>query len=155
MRLILGIVAALVAAPALAEDSPFIDDRSTPQQVLASFYNAIERHHFARAFSYFGEYSAPEEYKAWSDPLWDVDKADFLVGAPTHYSTAGEIAYDFPVMVGFTLHDGTQRYEVGCIGVVYTIPHDAEPPYRSMYIAGYRMAPHPADDTLRLPTCED
>ena len=124
-------------------------------QVLASFYNAIERHHFARAFSYFGEYSAPEEYKAWSDPLWDVDKADFLVGAPTHYSTAGEIAYDFPVMVGFTLHDGTQRYEVGCIGVVYTIPHDAEPPYRSMYIAGYRMAPHPADDTLRLPTCED
>jgi hypothetical protein len=34
----------------------YIDDRSTPSQVIVSFYNAINRHEYLRAYSY------------WSDP---------------------------------------------------------------------------------------
>lgn len=153
MRLILAVVATLATAPVLAEDPPFIDDRSTPRQVIASFYNAIERQEQARAYSYLGQYTAPADFEAWATPFYDVAEVDLLLGEPVTHTTAGSISYDLPVVAGFTDWHGAQRYEVGCIGVLYTLPHDAVPPYQSMYISGYRM--QPATGTPRLPTCED
>ncbi|HVY51583.1 MAG TPA: hypothetical protein VHA07_08475, partial [Devosia sp.] len=46
-------VAALAVSPALAAPPAYLDDRSTPEAVIASFYNAINRQEYARAWSYY------------------------------------------------------------------------------------------------------
>ena len=44
----------LLTHPAQAADaSPYLDDRSTPEQLVRSLYNAINRQEYARAYTYF------------------------------------------------------------------------------------------------------
>jgi hypothetical protein len=47
----------LAVASGVAEDeqAAYLDDRSTPEQIVRSFYNAISHFQHARAYSYFGE----------------------------------------------------------------------------------------------------
>ncbi len=39
---------------AQSNQQPYLDDRSTPIQVLKSYYNAINRQEYVRAYSYWG-----------------------------------------------------------------------------------------------------
>ena len=55
-----------VALPAGAGSEEFIDDRSSPERVLLSLYNAISRQEYLRAWSYFGEGAAPS-FEAFRD----------------------------------------------------------------------------------------
>jgi hypothetical protein len=65
MRTSLALIALLLASPALAQDEPaYLDDRSTPEAVISSYYNAINRAEYARAYSYFGADFAPG-YDSW------------------------------------------------------------------------------------------
>ena len=46
--------------PAATEEAPaaqadYMDDRSTPVSLIGSLYNAIDRHEYLRAWSYFAE----------------------------------------------------------------------------------------------------
>ena len=61
MRIILvaAMLVSSVAMPAMADDSDYVDNRSTGATVIESFYNAINRSEYARAYSYFG--AEPEQ----------------------------------------------------------------------------------------------
>jgi hypothetical protein len=51
---------ALLATPGQAQESSgYLDDRSNPEAVVSSYYNAIDRREYARASSYFGKGTAP------------------------------------------------------------------------------------------------
>ena len=43
------------SAFAQGEPPPYLDNRSDPASLLRSYYNAINRREFARAWSYLGE----------------------------------------------------------------------------------------------------
>ena len=45
--------AGVMPAIAQQQQKPYIDDRSSPQALVQSLYNAINRKEFARAYSYF------------------------------------------------------------------------------------------------------
>ncbi|TJV02622.1 MAG: DUF1176 domain-containing protein, partial [Mesorhizobium sp.] len=46
---------AVTGQPGLAAEAPYVDDRSDAEAVIRSFYSAINRQEFARAWDYFGE----------------------------------------------------------------------------------------------------
>jgi hypothetical protein len=54
MKISVALLALMTATPALAQDeADYLDDRSTPEAVISSYYNAINRAEYARAYSYF------------------------------------------------------------------------------------------------------
>ncbi len=59
--LALALLAAALAAaalPAFAAPPAYLDDRSTAAALVRSFYNAVNRREYARAYSYFGDHAA-------------------------------------------------------------------------------------------------
>jgi hypothetical protein len=65
MKTIRTLALLLLVSPALAQDEPeYLDDRTTPETVISSYYNAISRREYARAHSYFGRDDAPA-YDQW------------------------------------------------------------------------------------------
>jgi hypothetical protein len=48
----IGVPVLFMSTAALGQTA-FIDDRSSPETVIRSLYNAIDRDEFARAYSYF------------------------------------------------------------------------------------------------------
>jgi len=48
-----ALVALLFATPALAATPAYVDDRSTAVSVIQSYYNAITRKEYVRAYSYY------------------------------------------------------------------------------------------------------
>ena len=49
-------------SPALADDWTYLDDRSTPQKLVESYYAAISNGSYAQAYSYFQQGSAPARF---------------------------------------------------------------------------------------------
>ena len=54
---IASILTALIlsSSAAFAQEEPYLDDRSNPESLVRSLYNAIGRKEYARAWDYFGE----------------------------------------------------------------------------------------------------
>lgn len=66
---LIALAFAAVAAPALAASPGYLDDRSTPEAVVASFYNAIGRQEYTRAWSYYEDGQGVPAFKAFVSGL--------------------------------------------------------------------------------------
>ena len=61
--------------------SNYIDDRSTPSQVIVSLYNAISRHEYVRAYSYWGDPAGSlGPYDAYAAGYSDTASVDLVFG---------------------------------------------------------------------------
>src|SRR5690349_12847175 len=125
------LTAALLVSPALAaggddEDDPddedvasseeadaSVDDRSTAEAVIASYYNAINRVEYARAFSYYGESMEPDDYDKWETGYLDTFRVDVEFGQTTDDGAAGSIYYNVPVKLTAETSEGNYRYFTG------------------------------------------
>jgi hypothetical protein len=136
MRIALCLTAALAAATgtsALAEQS-FMDDRSTPTAVVASLYNAINRHEYLRGWSYFAEDSAIP-YPRFRDGYQDTKSIDVTFGEPQSEGAAGTIYTTLPVAIRAHRLDGSDAYFSGCYIVSQVQPGLQDtPPYVPMRI---------------------
>ena len=68
------------ALPAFA-DPAYLDDRSTAGSLVRSFYNAVNLHQYARAYSYFGDNAAPEPYENFAQGYQDTQFVTVVTGA--------------------------------------------------------------------------
>ena len=60
IRLLLAATASIaICTAALAAEPAYLDDRSDAGALVRSFYNALNRHEYSRAWSYFGEMQSP------------------------------------------------------------------------------------------------
>jgi hypothetical protein len=141
MRLALCLTAALLtAAPALAEQS-FTDDRSTPTALIASLYNALNRHEYLRAYSYFHD-GAAAPYTQFRDGYQDTLSIDVNFGEPQSEGAAGTIYTTVPVAILAHRTDGTQAYFSGCYTVAQVQPAMQDsPPYIPMLIREGHLKP--------------
>lgn len=132
-RILLAACAALAGLPALAADG-FVDDRSSPERVVASLYNAIDRHEYLRAWSYFRE-GAAKPYEEFRDGYAATDRVALRVGEVTSEGAAGSIHSAVPVAISATATDGTISVFAGCYHLTQVQPaiQDA-PPYRPIQI---------------------
>ncbi|TJW71981.1 MAG: DUF1176 domain-containing protein, partial [Mesorhizobium sp.] len=55
----------LAVQPVLAAEAPYVDDRSDAEAVIRSFYSAINRQEFARAWDYFGDTRPAKDFDAF------------------------------------------------------------------------------------------
>jgi hypothetical protein len=115
-------------------DEPYMDNRSTPEAVIASYYNAINRREYARAFSYYGEGAAPSDYDRWVRGYEDTLTVEVSFGEIGEGGAAGSIYYDVPVKLDVETTEGQHRYFLGCYVVRLANPAIQGVPFVPMHI---------------------
>lgn len=128
------------AAPAAPMDySPavYLDDRSTPATLLYSLANAINRHEFIRAYSYW---SSPFDYigllEAFTNNYASTASVQLTMGDILSEGAAGTIYYSAPVIMTFTNSDATVYRMSSCF--LFRFPQPAnfgEPPITLLHIS--------------------
>ncbi len=118
------------AAPAFAQELPvYLDDRSDAAALVASYYNAIARQEYARAWSYFGEAKPVADYAAFVAGYADTAAVELRTGAVTAEGAAGKLYETVPAAIAATGADGTVRVFAGCYTTRLAQPANQEPPF--------------------------
>lgn len=144
--------AVFVALPALAAQPAYLDDRSTAAALVKSFYNAINRHEYARAYTYFGSV-APQPYATFADGYADTASVKVATGRTVSDGAAGSVYYTLPVAIDALQSDGTHKQFAGCYTARLVQPSVQDPPVTPMFIAKAHL--DAAHGSLRaiLPRC--
>lgn len=148
--LLIGLAFVAVAAvPALAQEQPptYLDDRSTAERVISSFYNAIDRQEYLRAYSYFGPGAEVSDYAKFKAGYQTTTRVTIKTGTETSEGAAGSIYYTLPVAIDALNTDGTHQVFAGCYTLRLAQPsvQDA-PPFVPLHIE--RGALKPAEGSL-------
>jgi hypothetical protein len=124
-----------LAAPALADDPAYVDDRSTPEAVISSFYNAISRHEYARAWSYYEDGQGVPKFDAFVTGYQDTASVNVTFGQSAEEGAAGSTYWTLPVSLDATDTKGKHSYFAGCYTLRLANPAiQAEPPFRPLHI---------------------
>jgi hypothetical protein len=143
----------LGSAPALAAQPAYLDDRSTAASLVRSYYNAVNRHEYARAYTYFGD-SPPQPYQQFADGYADTVSVSVATGAATSDGAAGSTYFTLPVAIDALQSNGTHRQFAGCYTTRLIQPGVQDPPVTPMFI--YKATLHVAHGPIAglLPHCQ-
>src|SRR6185437_17036568 len=92
-----GAVLAAVTFPAFAAEPAYLDDRSTAAALVKSFYNAVDRHEYARAYTYFGAAGGPQPYAQFAAGYADTVSVRVVTGTAQGEGAAGSTYFTLPV----------------------------------------------------------
>lgn len=108
--------------------SGYLDDRSTPQALMQSWANSINRREFLRTYSYW-ERSAPllKPFPQFAAGYAQTASVQLLLGTITSDHGAGQTYYSVPVTLIATTIQGARQTFVGCY-----ILHLANPSVQGM-----------------------
>ncbi|WP_292895230.1 DUF1176 domain-containing protein [Nitratireductor sp.] len=150
-------VAFLVAlqTPVTAQDEPYLDDRSTPQALLRSLYNAVNRKEYARAYDYFATPPA-DTLEAYQQGYADTEHVELAMGTATSEGAAGSIVYSLPVAIRARASGGDERVFAGCYTLRLSNPLIQGTPYNPLHIEKAEMKPATGELASVLPpSCGD
>jgi|GEM_PF-410814 len=91
----------------------YIDNRSGPVEVLQSFYNAVNRHEYARAYSYWDPDRAPN-FSQFQQAYEDVVAIQFAVGEVGGDQAAGSVYYNVAAVIVAQTADGDIQTYAAC-----------------------------------------
>ncbi|MFN4271522.1 MAG: DUF1176 domain-containing protein [Aliihoeflea sp.] len=151
--LLSSVCSLLAAGPALASGAEFRDDRSSPQALVQSLYNAIERGEYERALSYFAErpVETAEEFAATFE---DMDRISVVTGLSRQEGEGAERVHEVPLAVEIQGENWESRVLAGC----YTVraQFSADGSFQPYLIAGGALEATDAPLEEALPTrCGD
>ena len=130
------LVAGLFPWKAGADDWTYMDDRSTPQKLIESYYYAISNGYYVQAFSYFKKEAAPKDFDAWRKGFGDTKSVSVTFGKTAPDAGAGQIRWALPVVVSAQQNDGSTKLFTGCFEIHMTnLGMQTDPPYQPMGIA--------------------
>lgn len=129
----------------------YIDDRSSAERLVVSYYNAINRHEYARAYGYWSSAATPAlpAYTAFEDSFGDVNSVNVWLGPITRDAGAGQYYSSVPAGVTLNMSDGTTAQYTTCL-----VTHLSSPgaqgvlPFRPMYIERGEQVTLPAGADL-------
>ena len=137
--------AATEAVPPFVETSPddtYLDDRSTPVELIRSLYNSINRHEYLRAWSYFSEESGRADFPAFQKGYETTGGAKLKLGDPVSDGAAGSIYTRVPTVIEATGTDGVVRVFAGCYETRMVQPaNQATPPFVPLQITKATLRP--------------
>ena len=142
---------ALFPSHALAAETPYRDDRSSAVAVVRSLYNAITRHEYARAWSYFGEVKPASSFDAFVAGYEGTEHVEVRTGTVTSEGAAGSIYFEVPVAIRATAADGGETVYAGCYTLRQVNPQIQEPPFNPIHIEKGTLEPSAADFADALP----
>lgn len=130
-----------------ADKQAFLDDRSTPIEVLRSYYNAINRKEYVRAYYYWAQQgtsatSLPPAYPQFAAGYAKTASVQLTTGQVNADTGAGTTTYRVPVTLVAMQNNGSKQTFIGC----YTIRQPqplifGEPPFTPMGISSARIRP--------------
>jgi hypothetical protein len=142
----------LTAMPALAQSEPpaYLDDRSDAADLVRSFYNAISRQEYGRAWDYFGEKKPSPSFEAFVKGYENTQTVAVVTGTESMEGAAGSTYYSVPVAFTAYNKDGSEQVFAGCYTARLSNPAAQEPPFRSLTIesAALKAAEHPYEEAL-------
>ncbi|WP_068086684.1 hypothetical protein [Polycladidibacter stylochi] len=153
-------VSSLLLSPAGAIEFPsatgqgnieYMDDRSSPQAVIASFYNAINSRQYPRAYSYYEGGVAPADYSKWAQGFAQTAHVRVITGSTQPSPGAGQIYWSLPVAIEATQKDGHKQVFAGCYQFHMANPGMiTSPPYSPIAIQKGNLKPvtKPLDQAL-------
>ncbi len=131
MRLALAIVMWGWALP-VAGQGTYLDDRSSPEAVIASLYNAINMGEFARAWSYYDPDHAPS-FSAYVRGFDDTEHVAARTEPATRSDGENEAIWRVPVVLEARQSDGAVLVFSGCMVLAQPAPRQ-RPPYEPIAI---------------------
>jgi hypothetical protein len=123
-----------------AHANAYLDDRSTPEMLIRSLYNAINRQEYARAYSYFETLPA-ETLDAYAEGFADTESVDLVTGFASGDGGAGTFIYSLPVAIRAHGANGEERIYAGCYDLVFVSPGPQTTPYRPLMIREGHLSP--------------
>ena len=109
-----------------AQGPGYLDDRSTPASLLMSYYNAINRQEYVRAYSYWqnpgGSQAGPPAFPRFQQGYANTASVQLDLGNVSSDPGAGQLYYTVPVVLYATTTSGATQTFAGC----YTL-HLAQP----------------------------
>ena len=140
MRQLTGILGAsaigLAASTGLASaEVQYMDDRSTPQTLVQSYYNAINLKQYTRAYGYYSDGFAAKDYDSWAKGYADTKSVSVQFGATQPDPGAGQIYWALPVAISVLMTDGSSKVYGGCYNIHLTSPElQTDPPFMPISI---------------------
>jgi len=122
-------------ATANATEPPYLDDRSDAVAVLSSFYNAINRREYARAYGYWrpGATTLPS-YQDFEQGYSATQSVTLTTGSVQSDAGAGQRNYRVAVILEAQLRDGSTQTFAGCYDLHLASPAIQTPPFEPLSI---------------------
>lgn len=132
------------------------DDRSTPQALIESYYNAINRKEYARAYSYYSEEGREPEFSTFAKGYENTKSVKVAIRKTEPDPGAGQIYWSLPIAIESESADGNKQVFTGCYTLRLTNPAMQEqPPYKPMEIMTGSLTKSPLEIEESVPeSCE-
>ncbi|WP_245410205.1 hypothetical protein [Falsochrobactrum shanghaiense] len=132
------------------------DDRSTPQALIESYYNAINRKEYGRAYSYYQEDAREPDFDNFVKGYADTKSVKVAVRKTEPDRGAGQIYWSVPVAIESESNSGEKQVFSGCYAVHLSNPGIQEAqPYRPMQITTGSLTKSPLTIEESVPeSCE-
>jgi hypothetical protein len=133
-RLAIVALACFVAYPAFAAQA-YLDDRSTPETVISSFYDAINKQEYSRAWSYYEDGQGVPKFDDFVKGYAQTKSVKVAFGPDNGEGAAGSTFWTLPVSLDAVDTSGKHSYFAGCYTLRLANPQiQAEPPFEPLHI---------------------
>lgn len=156
--LVCAVLLSAGARSAMADEAaPYLDDRSSAERLVESFYNAISRKEYARAWDYFGDAKPAKDFATFVKGFARTARVAALTGPVAADGAAGSTYFEVPVAIAAVDADGGSAIYAGCYTARLTSPQNqAEPPFRPLQLEKGKLAPAEGPLASALPAqCGD
>ncbi len=120
--------------PTPSPASAYLDDRGNPDVVIRSYYDAIGRHQYLRAFGYWEPSATLPSFDVFEKGFADTTSVQVELGTVGGSPGAGQLYWSIPAAVFSTTTAGAQSF-VGCYTVHLARPEiQTDPPFKPMAI---------------------
>lgn len=92
----------------------YLDNRSTPETLIKSYYNAINRQEYARAYSYYVPDSPPQPFPQFQAGYENTTSVTVQFGKVEGEGAAGSAYWSQPVAIKSEAKDGAVTVYYGC-----------------------------------------
>ncbi|WP_246249199.1 DUF1176 domain-containing protein [Chelativorans alearense] len=141
--------------PPTAAEPAYLDDRSSPEALVRSLYNAINRKEYARAYAYFSTPPA-ETLEDYAAGYADTESVEVVAGLASREGAAGSVYYALPVAILAQDASGEDQVFAGCYTLRLADPLVQTTPFTPLHIEEAHLSPAdgPPRDALP-PACGD
>lgn len=124
--------------PAAGGDPAYVDDRTSVGALLRSYANAVNRHEYLRAYSYWEPQAAASQvppFATFEQGFADTASVELRLGTVTSDVGAGQLNFSAPTTLVVTNKDGSRHTFVGCYKLHLSQPPiQGTPPFQPLGI---------------------
>lgn len=118
----------------------YVDNRSGALEVLQSLFNAVNRHEYARAYSYWESSASRPAFASFQQGYANTQSVQWTYGNVSSDGGAGQFYYSVPVTLKAQTTGGPQTF-VGCYVLHLANPGiQAAPPYQPLSVRSATVA---------------